>query len=520
MKKITKISALLVVFGLIFSISFQGNLSQVAAQGVSAPVFDKVVSGSRPYITCTTSSSSEVMVYIDNTFAGMASVTSTTGSTSSFIYYYSSHLNSGKHFVSLASRDRKSLLVSDKSLTREIIIPGLQTPHLIEPTEKTLTSNQKIAIEGTSLSGTWVHVYVDGQYNGKTGILYDNSGNVRFAYKPFLNLDYGTHSAYAIAESKADGQSLVSNVITFRIEKPMPAPVIKTVYTSTGKLKVNGLSKSGSTVRIYVDRKLNGQIKTGQSKTGTSGFFYTSSKNITIGKHTIFATALDWRGKESPWSNQIVINQAKTYSTNPIITNQAVNEKNNTVAKIEEIKDWKFQDNDRDGINNYDELYKYKTNPNSKDTDGDGYDDKTEIDHGYSPLIKAEKKTEKPIAPVVEKVQPKVEVKPIETTTSKIESPVAPEANNSVELDASQTKALSDILGNISTSSQSSTTGSNAKKDNFVMNLVIFLVFLVGIIAWIFWVNKELIKEKTKANGENKVNKESEVKDDNDQIVI
>ncbi|MEK7106629.1 MAG: hypothetical protein AAB899_00380, partial [Patescibacteria group bacterium] len=42
-------------------------------------------------------------------------------------------------------------------------------------------------------------------------------------------------------------------------------------------------------------------------------------------------------------------------------------------------------DADRDGLSDYDEVYKYTTKPCQADTDGDSYADKTETDGGYNP---------------------------------------------------------------------------------------------------------------------------------------
>ncbi len=43
-------------------------------------------------------------------------------------------------------------------------------------------------------------------------------------------------------------------------------------------------------------------------------------------------------------------------------------------------------DSDGDGLSDYDEYHKYKTDPAKSDTDSDGYSDKVEIDGGYNPL--------------------------------------------------------------------------------------------------------------------------------------
>jgi plastocyanin len=54
-----------------------------------------------------------------------------------------------------------------------------------------------------------------------------------------------------------------------------------------------------------------------------------------------------------------------------------------TVTSIERVL--KVTDKDGDGIDDYEEVITYKTNPNDKDTDNDGFTDKAEIDRGYNP---------------------------------------------------------------------------------------------------------------------------------------
>jgi len=44
-----------------------------------------------------------------------------------------------------------------------------------------------------------------------------------------------------------------------------------------------------------------------------------------------------------------------------------------------------YADNDSDGLTNYDECVNYYTNPNSSDTDGDGYSDGEEVERGSNP---------------------------------------------------------------------------------------------------------------------------------------
>lgn len=45
-----------------------------------------------------------------------------------------------------------------------------------------------------------------------------------------------------------------------------------------------------------------------------------------------------------------------------------------------------YRDTDKDGLNDFDELYVYTTSPYLADTDSDGIPDKTEVDKGSDPL--------------------------------------------------------------------------------------------------------------------------------------
>ena len=70
---------------------------------------------------------------------------------------------------------------------------------------------------------------------------------------------------------------------------------------------------------------------------------------------------------------------------NPTTTNP-----NTTINKNDIQKPIILVDTDNDGLSDVDEIYKYKTDPNNPDTDGDGYLDGEEIVNGYDPLRNAE----------------------------------------------------------------------------------------------------------------------------------
>lgn len=50
------------------------------------------------------------------------------------------------------------------------------------------------------------------------------------------------------------------------------------------------------------------------------------------------------------------------------------------------INDLMLSDNDKDGLNDYDEKFKFKTDADSFDSDGDGYSDGEEVKNGFNPL--------------------------------------------------------------------------------------------------------------------------------------
>lgn len=51
-------------------------------------------------------------------------------------------------------------------------------------------------------------------------------------------------------------------------------------------------------------------------------------------------------------------------------------------------------DSDNDGLSDYEEIHIYHTDPNNKDTDGDGYLDGEEVRNGFSPLVPGKKMSE------------------------------------------------------------------------------------------------------------------------------
>lgn len=56
-----------------------------------------------------------------------------------------------------------------------------------------------------------------------------------------------------------------------------------------------------------------------------------------------------------------------------------------TIQLTQPTQETNTADSDNDGLTDYEELVKYKTDPNKVDTDGDGYYDGLEVENGYNP---------------------------------------------------------------------------------------------------------------------------------------
>jgi len=396
----------------------------------------------RPIIVGLTEKETDVLVYIDSNFSGIANINKGK-ETDNFYYQPVEALKTGTHTVEVIAKSKFSLKLSYISKKYTVIVESVSAPTVVFPSENSFFSNTKPNITGLTHSGTRVLVYIDDVYNGKTEVLYDKSGVANFKYQPFLNLNTGTHKYYLITESKFGEKSQKSKVVSFKIEKEYPAPTIyKPVVnkkTSHNKPFIVGLAKNNSKVKVYIDKKLDGEFVVNNHISGTANFAYSPSKALTSGNHLIYTTAIDNNGKESKQSNKIFYKIESLLT--PTISKQAEVEQKEVIT---------------DKIN------------------------KEEIDNNKETKNNTENKDNKK-----ETVEKPNSEKNISTTTDAI---------------------INDIL-NTEKSTNTEETGLVDEKQNnqgdLKWNLVIFILFLMAVIGWIFWVNKELIKERGQKQEEN-----------------
>lgn len=97
---------------------------------------------------------------------------------------------------------------------------SISAPTIIAPQSGSVINKAKPIVAGLTLSGTFVQVYIDGTYNGKTDIVEHDSGIASFTYEPFLDLRKGNHVIWLIAENETGLKSRPTNPVRFTIKLP------------------------------------------------------------------------------------------------------------------------------------------------------------------------------------------------------------------------------------------------------------------------------------------------------------
>jgi hypothetical protein len=349
------------------------------------------------------------------------------------------------------------------------------------PNQNTIPGKVKPLIEGFTKSGSFVHLYIYGVYNGKTAIVEHETGTAHFVYSPFLNLSVGKHKMWAVSEDVKGRKSLVSTVVEFNIEEKMPAPTIyKPIVNSTTNYNqpyIVGLVKNNTKVRIFIDRVFDGEFIVKNHKSGTANFAYQPSKKLSDGKHFAYVTSVDNRGKESLWSN-IVYFEINAPKTTAMISKTAVEEE---VISVEEQENISVGD-----INAQKRVQDFLVF-------ADLYDNDQELrlnDGQYQELqVLLDKKNK---LSITGNEISKLELL-LESKNKALKNYI--DENGDIVAQTDKEKTELDIATDTPVIGGSIDEGKN-QQSQLGWNAIIFILFLVSVIAWIFWVNRELIKEK------------------------
>lgn len=453
------IVSLVLFFAVIFS-------SEARAE-MAAPKITKLIGGENFIVAGTAPAESEVLIYLDGTFVGLAKtavILKQTELNFDFQYQSDKKLADGTHAIMAVAKDKTSLVLSAPSDEVKFTVNLLPAPTLIQPNQKTITAETQPLIIGLTRSDSFVKIFIDDAFSGKTEIVKDESDTANFAYKPVVNLNRGWHEVYAIAEDNTGKVSQKSAILRFNIELPMPAPtVLKPVVnnnTSAAQPFIVGLAKNDSKIKVYIDKKYNGEFKVNNDQSGTANFAYKPVKPLSRGNHSVYAIAIDKRGKQSSLSNTVYFS-----TRDSAIAQSAQEEKSNTVVSIEEPKE------------------------------------APELNSG---------------APVISESSGVIEEEkadePTEVLTEQAEA--IKKLSQQDEVSSEEVKNL--IGDNTKEKTKDSRGMINEGKSNqgkLKLSLVLFILFLVGVVAWLLWVNRELVKERRAQNEAEEKNE----KEKNDQ---
>ncbi|MDO8668301.1 MAG: hypothetical protein Q7K35_04380 [bacterium] len=336
-------------------------------------------------------------------------------------------------------------------------------PTLIAPNEKTVTADLKPLIIGLTKDNSSVKFFIDDVFNGETGILKHESGTANFAYRPVLNLSRGWHKVQAIA-IKDGAASLNSNILNFKIELPFPAPtLLKPVVnknTSPNRPFVVGLAKNDSKIKIYIDKKYNGELIVNNHLSGTANFAYKPVVALVRGEHSVYTVAVDKRGKESILSNTV-----KFFTKNSAIAQSAEEERKEAVVKITESK----------------KSVEIKSEPVVISKNSGAVLENAEVDPAAPVLkpISAEQKADLVKIDLEEKEQT------IKQELKDKEKAALEKVKNLIGADAEEVKSDRGMINE-----------GKQNQGRLKLDLILFILFLVGVVAWLLWVNRELVKER------------------------
>jgi hypothetical protein len=451
------------IYFLIFLVFFSSNFLSVcpiqAADGVQIPSIDKmnsVLSGNigESLIQGKTVKGTEVLIYINGTFTGFAGIDDKSSATvNNYHYGLNTQLAAGQYSVMAVARDLTSMVLSPISKIYQFTVEPLPTPPApILISAKSGLVNNHLRFVGLTQSGTYVNIFVDNRLIGQTETLMSNSGTADFALSVPANLNNGVHTIYAQSVNKYKVSSRNSNLITVKSGSALPAPVLKTkIVGQAGKLTVQnivGWAKNDLSIKIFVDQEFIGQFRVKNDISGTANFALKIKKALTPGGHVIYTTALDNNGKESRPSNKIYFVITETTKAGQV--NSA-----KPVVKTE------LNQPEKAGIPGQPKL-------------------KINVKYNNQKNGSVEKGGKQPVT------QPKKE-----------------------SADNKNNPSINNLPTGKSTSTETGIIDeSKHAQSKLKLNLIIFILFLLAVIGWIFWVNRELIKERREENAKKEIKPE------------
>jgi len=433
-------------FGLVFLFLFLAAAAPAKAE-VAAPKIIKITVAEEIALAGLAPVNSEVLIYLDGKSVGRTEVKDSRQAEPSFSFQFKPEvkLADGTHILMAAAQDKTSLVMSAPSAEIKFAVNEAPAPTLIKPEPGSSIGQNNQLVGGLTKSGTRVLLYLNGILLDKTEILKHESGTANFFFKN--NLSLGQHELYVVAEDANQKISQPSRSVNFKIEPPMPAPTmfppVVNLNTTATRPFIVGLAKNDSLVKVYIDKKYSGEFSVKNHQSGTANFAYRPDIALSRGGHQAYTVALDRRGKASINSN--LINFKVKAAT---IAQGAEEARRQAVPDIKEAQ--------------------------------------------------PSEKTES-AAPVISGSTGRVENQPASKPAEPPASPAAvkPEAEKQR---LTIPENIEDWLGTssapVNKAAQGLVNEGEQNQGKLKLSVALFILFLVGVVGWLLWVNRELIKER------------------------
>jgi MYXO-CTERM domain-containing protein len=282
---------------------------------VVAPAEGSRTNDTTPTYSGTVEAGATVVISVDGTVLGNATVTDTTWTFTSTV-----PLAQGSHTVTATATDVAGNTATDSNtFTVDTTAP---TVEVVAPAEGARTNDNTPVFFGTVEAGATVTIRVDGVVLGNATV----TGNT-WTFTPTVPLADGEHTVTATATDAAGNTATDSN--TFNVDTLAPAaPVVITPANgstiSDNTPTYSGTAEPGSIVTVIVDG-----VSVGTTTADPDGNWdFTQTPGLSNGQHTVTAEAMDAAGNISPRSNTNTFTVDATIPVAPVITGPA----NNTVT--------------------------------------------------------------------------------------------------------------------------------------------------------------------------------------------
>ncbi|HXT09037.1 MAG TPA: Ig-like domain-containing protein [Roseiarcus sp.] len=287
----------------------------IDATAPAAPVEtgDSIVNGNQVAVSGTAAANTTITIYDGgNTVVGTG-VTNSSGNWS----VTTSALSNGSHFLSATATDAAGN-VSVVSAALDPVIGAISSP--AAPTFASwspdtgvtgdgITDANKLTFKGSAVAGGTVRIY-----DGSTLLSGVTAGSTGAWSYTTAALADGTH-AFTATDTVSGATSAASGALKVTIDATAPAAPVETgdSIVNGNQVAVTGTAAANTTITIY-----DGTALVGSGAANASGAWKITSSALSVGAHTLTATATDAAGNVSAASAALLATIAKAPTATPL----------------------------------------------------------------------------------------------------------------------------------------------------------------------------------------------------------